>query len=58
MSAAGKVVLAPWGINLASWVMFLKVKIIQGGTLKSALREKKIRLTSVKFCATLQTLGN
>lgn len=53
MSAAGKVVLAPWGINLASWVMFLYVKIIQGGTLKRALRGKKIRLTSVKFCATL-----
>ena len=41
MSAAGKVVLAPWGINLASWVMFLYLKIIQGGTLKSALRKKK-----------------
>ena len=41
MSAAGKAVLAPWGINLASWFMFLYVKIIQGGTLKRALRGKK-----------------
>ena len=55
MSAAGKVVLAPWGINLASWVMFLYLKIIQGGTLKSALRKKK---NQINFCEILCNFTN
>lgn len=47
--AAGKVVLAPWGISLGSWVMFVRVS--EGGNLSALGKESE--LTLMKFCATL-----
>lgn len=48
MSAAGKVVLASWGIGILGCVSLCQK--IQGGTLKKSTLGEKIRLTSVKFC--------